>query len=970
MAPRSIFCVLLLSLSSSVLLFAPPSKSQSPNQVEFCEAGVGSGETGCDVSSKSSSSSKLLIKGGTVVNAHAQEVADVYVEDGIIVAVGDDVYVIDATGKFVMPGGIDPHTHLAMEFMGTETIDDFFSGQAAALAGGTTMHIDFVIPVNGSLTAGLEAYEKKAKKSCMDYGFHMAITKWDEIVSREMEIMVKEKGINSFKFFLAYKGSLMINDDLLIEGLKRCKSLGALAMVHAENGDAVFEGQKRMIELGITGPEGHALSRPPVVCHESPNQGIRTSQGPASCPFSWTSAAFAILQLVGTDHCAFNSTQKSFGIDDFRKIPNGVNGIEERMHLVWDVMVESGQISVTDYVRVTSTECARIFNIYPKKGAVLAGSDADIIILNPNATVEISMRSHHSRTDTNVYEGRQGKGKVDVTISRGRVVWENDELKVFPGSGKYIETPPFNYLFSGVDKADAAYLASLKAPYCEADIGSGETGCGVSPPSSSKLLIKGGTVVNAHRQQSADVYVEDGVIVAVEPNLKVGDDVYVLDATGKYVMPGGIDPHTHLAFEFMGTEAVDDFLSGQAAALAGGTTMHIDFVIPVNGSLTAGFERYMEKAKDSCMDYGFHMAITKWDDTVSREMEIMVKEKGINSFKFFLAYKGDLMINDELLLEGLKKCKSLGALAMVHGENGDAVFEGQKRMIELGITGPEGHSLSRPPLLEREATARAIRLAGFVNTPLYVVHVMSIDAMEEIAEARKSGQRVIGEPVVSGLVLDDSLIWDPDFFTASKYVMSPPIRASGHNKALQAALSNGILQLVGTDHCGFNSTQKALGIDDFRKIPNGVIGIEERMHLVWDTMVVSGQISVTDFVRVTSTEGARIFNIYPEKGAILAGSDADIIILNPNASFEISARSHHSRTDINVFEGRRGKGKVEVTIARGRVVWENDELKVVPGSGKYIKMSPFSYLFGGIDKADVSYLSSLNAPVKRNKSPA
>ncbi|RVW92912.1 Dihydropyrimidinase [Vitis vinifera] len=179
--------------------------------------------------------------------------------------VGDDVTVLDATGKFVMPGGIDPHTHLAMEFMGTETIDDFFSGQAAALAGGTTMHIDFVIPVKGSLSKGLEAYKDKAKKSCMDYGFHMAITKWDENVSREMEIMVKEKGINSFKFFLAYKGALMINDELLLEGLKKCKSLGALAMVHAENGDAVFEGQKRMIELGITGPEGHALSRPPVV---------------------------------------------------------------------------------------------------------------------------------------------------------------------------------------------------------------------------------------------------------------------------------------------------------------------------------------------------------------------------------------------------------------------------------------------------------------------------------------------------------------------------------------------------------------------------------------------------------------------------------------------------------------------------------------------------------------------------------
>ncbi|CAL0315835.1 unnamed protein product [Lupinus luteus] len=494
--------------------------------------------------------------------------------------------------------------------------------------------------------------------------------------------------------------------------------------------------------------------------------------------------------------------------------------------------------------------------------------------------------------------------------------------------------------------------------FCDSGIGS----------RNSKLMIKGGTVVNANHKHLADVYVEDGIIVAVNPNIKVGDEVTVIDATGKFVMPGGIDPHTHLEFEFMGTETVDDFFSGQAAALAGGTTMHIDFVIPHSGNLTAGFEAYEKKAKKSCMDYGFHMAITKWDEAVSREMELMVKEKGINSFKFFMAYKGSLMINDELLLEGFKKCKSLGALAMVHAENGDAVHEGQNRMIELGITGPEGHALSRPAVLEGEATARAIRLAEFVNTPLYVVHVMSIDALEEIAKARKSGQRVIGEPVVSGLVLDESWLWHPDFETAAKYVMSPPIRKRGHDKALQAALSTGVLQLVGTDHCAFNSTQKAFGIDDFRKIPNGVNGIEERMHLVWDTLVESGQISVTDYVRLTSTECARIFNIYPRKGAILPGSDADIIILNPNSSFEITSKSHHSRLDTNVYEGRRGKGKVEVTIAGGRVVWENDELKVTPGVGRYIEMAPFNYLFDGVDKKDAIYLNSLQAPVKRVRS--
>ncbi|XP_010904686.2 dihydropyrimidinase isoform X2 [Elaeis guineensis] len=486
----------------------------------------------------------------------------------------------------------------------------------------------------------------------------------------------------------------------------------------------------------------------------------------------------------------------------------------------------------------------------------------------------------------------------------------------------------------------------------------------------TKILIKGGTVVNAHHKEVADVYIEDGIIVSVRPNIKVGDEVKIVDATGKYVMPGGIDPHTHLEMEFMGTVMIDDFFTGQAAALAGGTTMHIDFIIPVNGSLSAGFDSYIKKAKNAVMDYGFHMAITKWDEEVAKDMELMVKENGINSFKFFMAYKGALMVNDELLMQGLVKCKSLGALAMVHAENGDAIAEGQKRMIDLGITGPEGHSLSRPPVLEGEATARAIRLASFVNTPLYVVHVMSIDAMEEIAVARKAGQRVIGEPVVSGLVLDESWLWDPDFTTAAKYVMSPPIRKAEHGKALQAALTTGTLQLVGTDHCAWNSTQKALGIDDFRKIPNGVNGIEERMHLVWDTMVESGKISVTDYVRITSTECARIFNIYPRKGAILEGSDADIIILNPNATFKITAASHHSRSDTNVFEGMTGKGKVEVTISGGRVVWENNKLNIMPGSGRYIRMPPYGYLFDGIDKADAAYLASLHAPVHRTKAAA
>ncbi|RLM91980.1 dihydropyrimidinase [Panicum miliaceum] len=448
----------------------------------------------------------------------------------------------------------------------------------------------------------------------------------------------------------------------------------------------------------------------------------------------------------------------------------------------------------------------------------------------------------------------------------------------------------------------------LRWQFCAAE---GDAGCG-GGGDGARILIKGGTVVNAHRAEEADVYIEDGVVVAIRPNIPVGDDnVRVIDATGNYVMPGGIDPHTHLAMEFMGTVTIDDFFSGHAAALAGGTMMHIDFVIPVNGNLTAGLESYKQKAANAAMDYGFHMAITKWNDEVAREMEVMVKEHGINYFKFFMAYKGSLMVTDDLLLQGLQKCKSLGALAMVHAENGDAVAEGQQRMIDLGITGPEGHALSRPPILEGEATAWAIRLAKFINTPLYVVHVMSVDAMEEIA--KREGQRIIGEPVVSGLVLDDSWLWNPDFTIASKYVMSPPIREAGHGDALVAyskMWSQSPLKiLVGTDHCTFNSTQKAFGSDDFRKIPNGVNGDRQ---------------DFCHHVRVTSTECAKIFNIYPRKGAILEGSDADIIILNPERSFVMGAHTHHSRSNTNVYEGRKGKASSSSHIKQQYLVWNSN----------------------------------------------
>eukprot|EP00850_Spirogloea_muscicola_P012179 SM000078S22038 [mRNA] locus=s78:161994:165564:+ [translate_table: standard] len=471
-----------------------------------------------------------------------------------------------------------------------------------------------------------------------------------------------------------------------------------------------------------------------------------------------------------------------------------------------------------------------------------------------------------------------------------------------------------------------------------------------SPTAASRLLIRGGTVVNAHGQLEADVYVEDGVISAVGPGLQVPEGTRIIDAAGKFVMPGGIDPHTHLDMPFMGTSTCDDFYSGQAAALAGGTTMHIDFAMPIDGDALKGFEEHRKKAKSAVMDYGFHIAVNGWSDKMSLDMEELVRQ-GVNSFKFFMAYKDTLQVTDEQLLAGFQKCKDLGAIPQVHAENGDAVVVGQRRMIDLGITGPEGHALSRPAVLEGEATARAIRLAKFVNVPLYVVHVMSIDALEEVAKARLAGQRVIGEPVVSGLVLDDSYIWDADFRKAAQYVMSPPIRGAEHGKALRAALAGGILQVVGTDHCPFNSSQKAMGRDDFRLIPNGVNGIAERMIITWDAMV--------------------IFNIYPQKGLIAPGSDADIIILDPNKTTTMWGVTLHSQMDTNIYAGWSMKGNIEVTVSQGKVVWEKGQLSVTEGAGRYIPMPTFGHLYDGLDKLDAELLELYRTPVSHTgRSPS
>lgn len=500
-----------------------------------------------------------------------------------------------------------------------------------------------------------------------------------------------------------------------------------------------------------------------------------------------------------------------------------------------------------------------------------------------------------------------------------------------------------------------------------------------------ELLILGGTVVNADVQTRAEVLCRDGVIVAVgseehcrsQSLAKSDDELRVISAVDRYVLPGGIDPHTHCELPFMGTVAADDFLAGTQAALAGGTTMLIDFVLPQKGvPLLSSVEEWAARAKPKvCCDYSFHMAVTWWDGPdgeVARQMGVLTGAEQpregdptlaelrhpatgsiLNSFKMFMAYKGVFMLNDGELMAAMSRCKQLGALPQVHAENGDLVAEGSKKMIALGITGPEGHVLSRPEDVEGEATNRAIVLADAVGAPLYVVHVMSKAAADAIVRHRKEGKRVYGEPIAAGLGTDGTQCWHHNWRHAAAFVMGPPLRPDPTTKTyLMNLLASGDLHTVGTDNCTFNADQKALGKDDFRCIPNGVNGIEDRMSIVWDKGVATGVLTPSQFVAVTSANTAKIFNCFPRKGAIQPGSDADIVIWNPHKSRVISAATHHHAVDFNIFEGMQVQGVAEITISQGVVRWENGQLFCEPGVGRYIPRSCFGPVYDGIKERD------------------
>ena len=388
-------------------------------------------------------------------------------------------------------------------------------------------------------------------------------------------------------------------------------------------------------------------------------------------------------------------------------------------------------------------------------------------------------------------------------------------------------------------------------------------------------LIKGGTIVTADRTFKADILIEGESIAAIGTGLS-GDTV--IDATGTFVMPGGIDPHTHLDMPFMGTNSADDYESGTKAALSGGTTMVVDFCIPANGQpLMEAWKDWDVRALKAATDYSYHMCITYWNDQVRSDMAEVVKH-GVTTFKHFMAYKGALMVNDDEMFASFQRCAELGAMPLVHAENGDIVAALQKNLLAQGITGPEGHAYSRPPEVEGEAANRAIMLADAAGVPIYIVHVSSIPAHEAVARARALGKRVYGEPLVQHLVLDESEYLNKDWVHAARRVMSPPFRDKKHQDDLWNGLRSGSLQVVATDHCAFTTKQKEIGLNDFTKIPNGTGGLEDRLPVLWTHGVTTGRMTMNEFVAVTSTNIAKILNLYPKKGAIAVGADADIVI--------------------------------------------------------------------------------------------
>jgi len=453
------------------------------------------------------------------------------------------------------------------------------------------------------------------------------------------------------------------------------------------------------------------------------------------------------------------------------------------------------------------------------------------------------------------------------------------------------------------------------------------------------LLIQNADLVTSEDRFRGDVRCREGRIVEVGEELEPasGDGEIRLDASGLLVFPGGVDPHVHMSLPVAGTVSSDDFASGSRAALAGGTTTLIDFVHPERGEdLTAALNARKREAEPSVIDYGFHMAVTWWGDGVAEGMERCVRSEGIASFKLYMAYRETVGLPDEELIEAMAVAGRLGARVLVHAEHGPIVDYLRAALVAAGEMGPASHPRSRPPEAEGEATVRATVLARLTGAPLYVVHVTCRQAMEAVARARAEGWDVYGETCPQYLLLDDSVYHLPDFESAA-YVIAPPIRPRGHQNALWQALVTGVLSVVGTDHCPFHlAGQKELGRDDFRRIPGGAAGIEHRLALLYTHGVRSGHLDLPSFVDLVSTRPARIFGLYPRKGSLEVGADADLVLWDPEATQTISAATHHHNCDRSIYEGFEVTGLPAMVIASGEVRYRDGELRVEPGCGRYL----------------------------------
>jgi dihydropyrimidinase len=455
------------------------------------------------------------------------------------------------------------------------------------------------------------------------------------------------------------------------------------------------------------------------------------------------------------------------------------------------------------------------------------------------------------------------------------------------------------------------------------------------------ILIKNGRIITASDDYTADIFIEGETISLIGKNLKEKADE-VIDAGGKLVMPGGIDPHVHLDMPFMGTFSSDNYETGTLAALHGGTTTVIDFIIQKQGSsLKSAYDEWVGRAAgNACGDYAFHMAVTDYNDDVKKEIAYFINELGITSFKTFMAYKGALMIDDKQMVGLMNEVKKHGGIVTAHATNGDMIDYLVAKNKSEGNLSPVYHYLSQPEITESEASGRFTDMAFNTGVSSYIVHMTCEGALNAVRRAQFRNQKVYGETCVQYLILDASLY--ENNFEGAKWIMSPPLREKKDQKSLWGGINQGSVQTVATDHCPFKWEQKLLGKKDFTKIPNGAPGIENRMELLFSEGVNKGKISLNKYVEITSANSAKIFGMFPRKGTVGIGADADLIIFDPDEEHTLSVKNHHMNVDYSAYEGWKLKGKCKQTILRGKLVVDNGKANVSKGYGKYIKRNKFN----------------------------